>query len=500
MHEKDSDKALHALLLSEAEYKLYLTPPSDSARQFAYLHYAGDTSNESRSMRACFFLGEYLEIKEEYSDAVLLYREAATHAENIQDLYYAGLSYRGIGDCYRQLCNSSDALKMMQTARNYFDKAGKEAHKQAITIPIAELLSQLGEYDKAESEFHQALAYYTASGDTNTIHVIYTFYNAMRLERKKMFGSVLDSYRELANEGISFTNYDKGVIAYAYAQKKDVSMATRYISEAIEGAIQINDRFWVDHWAFAVWQELGNPAKAFEASQDMEKCSQSILTSVLSKSVAVGHSSMYYSLYRDKLSQIKDLETKHSMYLYIAMALLTVIICITAALIAIARKEEDVQKENEMLLSKLTLKERELAKASCSSISVGKELLDLICKACHEHNTDHLGKKDREYIMDIINNGKHWKSLEGEVDRATNGAVTRFRSEFPDFTTDDIKLFTLSATGINYVSIAVLMGIDSQNAIANRIYRLKERISAHNSQDQQLFIDLLSRLERGNAE
>ena len=323
---------------------------------------------------------------------------------------------------------------------------------------------------------------------------MYTFYNAMRLEQRRMFASVIESYDMLQKTyGIELYSYDMGVLAYAFAQKGDSAKAISLISQCADMVKEPNEIYYASYWEFAVWKELNRPREAFESYKKMEKGSKDIITAVISQSVAINHSNLYYTLYQESLNKLEE-QQKHILFINYSAGILLLLLFILLALLFyqrlrnrdLSQKVSDYQKDIDSL-------SRELEKAGCKMVHTGKFWLDTICRLRYDHKNEQLGSADLDYISDMQNNGKQWNKLLSDINESMGGLVDMFRKEMPEFTHEDLKLFVLKVSGLSHYSIAVLSNIDSQNTVSTRLHRLKDRITRAKPSHMVLFIDLIER-------
>ena len=435
-------KAYRALLKSLSNYKLDIYPESDSLLKYVYRHYQDSHEDKSLKMKSDFVFGDYLEHKGDYSSAIILYRKALKIGEEIHDYYYAGLAARGAGYCYRFLLSPADALDMMLKARELFDKAGKDYHKYCVSIRIAEIYSQILDFDSAENEFVHLIPYFIDKKDTVALHDTYKHYNALLLKSKKMHGTVIESYRDLSHRfGIKYDSYDCGILALAYAIRGDRMNAEKMIEDCLKLANGAYAEYWSHEWRYQAMKELGDYKTAVEEAEAVNLLSEPLITETMTKSVAVGQSNLYYSLYRQELKESSRLIESNNIKLLIIFIIATLLL-VAALICACLTKVLHRQKSEITTLNETVRRyEKEAMTQKSPRIPPGKFLLDRISKLYIERQTEYLGQADMDFIKDIQDNKQSWKSIRRTINDSTEGIPDLFQKELKEFTKDDEKLF-----------------------------------------------------------
>ena len=483
--------ARYYLLKSLAEYKLDAYSGDDSLEN-AYAFYMNHPEHKHELMIASYLMGDIYNNMQELSTAILLFRQALEIGEEIGNHYYAGLSARGIGYCYRYLLCPADALDMMLKAREHFASAGKEYHDYCVSIPIAGLYVQLRQYDKAETEFLRAISYFTDNFDSGAINQLYESYNAMRVMNHGMSGTVIESYRLLSQKyGIEASSYGSGILAYAYALEGDSDSSLKWLQTSLDTAEGANGIYWSHVWAYRVYNALKKYDKLLIESDEMDESYHSIITSVMSQSVAISHSNLYYSMYTKQYTESQRL-TRRTYILYGIMAFLMLLLLLSVLWIFhLINSYHNAKKSILSLSNDLRKSNTDMQILNYQRLRPGKFLLDRICKLHFKEQYDRLGQEDVEFIESVQNNKKAWIDLQKEINDSMHGIIDTFRSELPDFTTDDIKLFSMKISGLSNYTIATFCSINSDNAVTTRLSRMRERIERRDAPHKELFIQLL---------
>ncbi|MDE6465090.1 MAG: hypothetical protein K2L44_00100, partial [Duncaniella sp.] len=87
--------------------------------------------------------------------------------------------------------------------------------------------------------------------------------------------------------------------------------------------------------------------------------------------------------------------------------------------------------------------------------------------------------------------GKHISSLEAEIDKISNGALSTLRSTPSTLIDEDYHLLILSVVGFSPASIALIMDLEPQ-VIYNRRARLKTRLNKIGIPESKYFVKFIS--------
>ena len=104
---RESDRALYALIVTEALEKLHLNPTDDSLISIATDYYDRHDDVE-RQVRSHYYRGIVQFHNKKYSSAIVNFFQARDIAGKHDLYFWRGLACRGIADIYNETYNSKD--------------------------------------------------------------------------------------------------------------------------------------------------------------------------------------------------------------------------------------------------------------------------------------------------------------------------------------------------------------------------------------------------------
>ena len=125
----------------------------------------------------------------------------------------------------------------------------------------------------------------------------------------------------------------------------------------------------------------------------------------------------------------------------------------------------------------------------------GFEALERLCEQYYIYEgTDNLQPKILREVESIVeglrSDRKTMAALEGMLDEEKDGVMTRLREEYPSWKEEDFQLFAFCAAGFSSTTISTLLEKD-KSVVYNRVWRLKNRISASGSPCKDFFLNCL---------
>lgn len=145
----EEDRALRALLLSQALDKNYLDVESDTLIAVADSFYRV-TSDTRRQMLAAFYHGRVLFNAKDYPRALRLFTEALELATSLSDPFWQGRAAKEISLIYDATYHSPEALTYAKKAYEAFKTSGIQPHLNYALNSLARSYYNVGDYDMAK--------------------------------------------------------------------------------------------------------------------------------------------------------------------------------------------------------------------------------------------------------------------------------------------------------------------------------------------------------------
>ncbi|MBD5289305.1 MAG: hypothetical protein HDS26_01305 [Bacteroides sp.] len=145
---RGGDRALYALLLTQARDKNHLDLSNDSIINES-VDYYGREGDLRRLGKSIYFRGRMYYQSHDYRSALLDFSRSKEIFETIGDPFFCGLSCRGIGDIYWDLNNSEDALVYTLKEYEYMKESGRRNYAEYALSSLGIAYHNCQRYDEA---------------------------------------------------------------------------------------------------------------------------------------------------------------------------------------------------------------------------------------------------------------------------------------------------------------------------------------------------------------
>lgn len=147
-------KARYSLLFTGAEFRNHKVAKNDSLILSAVDYYSTSKNNEYRFL-SHYYLGCVYTQLERYIDATIALSQAEQLADNIDNDYWIGLLYTQFGRVFRESHDQTRAIDYFDTARTYYEKAGKFQHSMRVNHDIEGCHQEIRESETQDSTMCQ---------------------------------------------------------------------------------------------------------------------------------------------------------------------------------------------------------------------------------------------------------------------------------------------------------------------------------------------------------
>ena len=176
-----SDRALYAMLLTEALDKNQMKPTDDSLISIASDYYDRSSDN-LRQVISNYYHGRVHFHNGNYNKALVTFFKSKRLAEESDLPFWAGMSCRGISDIYNESFNSAEEVKFALMEYDYIRQSGKQPYLNYALSDLAGAYINSREFDKASPiidqmvdsamEWEDANLYYMAQKQRVLIHLV----------------------------------------------------------------------------------------------------------------------------------------------------------------------------------------------------------------------------------------------------------------------------------------------------------------------------------------
>ena len=154
--EQNRNRALYALLYTQAQDKTYRDETNDSLISVAVDYYC-ETDDVRHKFLSYYYKGRvHFNIKD-YLNAMTCYMEAEQLASEVGDDYLVGLLYAELGRIYRLYYDYPKSLEAHQKAAECYERAGKIRHRNYMWYNQSDVTRNLNHYKESERLLQMAI-------------------------------------------------------------------------------------------------------------------------------------------------------------------------------------------------------------------------------------------------------------------------------------------------------------------------------------------------------
>ncbi len=500
----DSDQetqARYALLLAKASEKALRHFHNDSLTSMAADYFRG--RGDSLEIQALYYNGVIHGYNKDYAEALIALIEAAKRAKEAGDDFYCGMAYREQADIYRSLMVESKHLEYADSARRYFELAGKPVHAIGEELSYAEALISL---DRADSAL-TVLSSVRRNPEMNDAPAFNAAYHrAMaeaKLRRKEYKEAIthLDSVEMFAYE---LTSKEWSKKARIYCAMEDYNSARAAIEEAKTYVFEPSDISELDLSEAMLAAGLHDYRTAYEAfSRHYDEyvgSYQHLLTHPYTAVV-----SDYYKEQSERRHE-ELYTTRRMMWMAGAIAILLVGLII-AVTVFFRRRLREKADQSETLISDIDRLQKIIDRHNAEETatldsSAGKKqpprhyaIINSLCEisSCVPETSDGyaiLGKNVTRLIS-TLHSDETMTGIENFVNDYFDNIMSRFREQYPGMTERNYRFVMLSFADFSIQSITTILELKSTGAARTMRHRVKKHIEEHPAKDKDLFLSML---------
>ena len=475
----DGDRAYRDLLLTQARYRCYIAATSDSAINRALAYYRAHDGEREKLTRCYLYKGAVMGELGQVDSAMLYYKTAEVTAAP-DDYFNLGYVKLRIAELYQaQLSQDSAAISRLHQAIRCFeiiDDTTRIISACAVLgsiyaniNPDSSRLYLVNAIDLA-NRFDPSLQYTPKS----FLAGVYFYQDDFEIA-KNLSVDIINNGKELCNQ-TQFYYY--AILSYIKLGKVDSAKQILKITP-----LPIDDVDSMNY--YNVMAEIAALEHNHHDYHDWNENSQRYTEQILSESkqVEVAVSEVEF----DKQYAQNDYKKKKKMLLSgVSIALLCLLLTIVAIIYLFnlklkrrIRKNEEIKKELEDALMKL---QDEIEKNRSVSELVSHRMAALyeLYHSIRIRVTDDQSKKkilpltsvlkdmnDRKEILTINLNDSFWDEMILSVDGEYNGIYTFVKTNFPNLTEKELKIFCLQCANLSPQVIMHCMNLTTPRTVTN---------------------------------
>ena len=480
----DGDRAYHALLLTQAQYRCYVDITGDSTINVALDYYKRHKGEQEKLTRSYIYKGAVTEVQGDPERAITFYKKAIDLAapDDHSNQGYANLR---IGCLYRDyLVADSAAITAIKEALHHFEQVPDSLY-------IMKCLSSIGGVYAAKDKRDSAI-FYLDRADTFSKKLHQSseeLVNLMYLADLKMFSNDIDELEEA--KAISLRLLRNGDIV---PERRD-----HLLMDAANTLAKLNKP---DSAVFYINQVDGAKQK-----DGLLVLYESCLAEIARSRQDVDQFKLYYdranhlsdSLMKNDLQmQLRDMEAKYlkhkalrykSNWLLSLLGALLAISTLAIALMMISRKAAERKRQiaaSEETIDRLQSDAAQLASQLEANHKMSEGLkatirhqIDTFTQLVELHYTQfaQFPKKFDELFKKAYNlnqpDPSFWTGLRAYADSTCNGIITRTLEEHPSLAESDVRFLSLCCSNLPTSAIMACLGYNDLHSI----YRKKRRLA-----------------------
>ncbi len=489
-----ADRALHALLLTQAQIKNGHIVDNDSLINIAVRHYS-DRDDSPRLMKSLFYKAQVEYNRGDMAAAIVPAIRARELATEFNDSYWRAKAAELMADIYSVTHYKSEAVKYTEEAAEHYKKAGKARNHLFALCDLAVVRSNDGVDDNKNIALLDSVRRIAINEPADTTLIVYA--------DRTLFGMYVDSGRNdeahrILEEMLSLkSHYFPDSEQYSYMSR----LATNDGND--EEALQIiktaNDEATNTSQKVHVYVFYRDYHKSKGMSREAEAYTDSILTLQNTEVAAVLKQSVV-SAQRDFFTARAEKEAdkaRLSAMTASALGILLAAVCIGFLLYyreKMRRKKAEIETmmlEAQSLSAQLDEKDESLQSAINELNKTRNDLKELsitvsdkdsllktqtlLTNSILEKRFQTLNALSKDYLtltnqssprtgivsdfkkeLDIMANPESQAELERIVNNKHQGIITRLRNQLPKIKDQDIFFLTLIAAGVSRNAICII--------------------------------------------
>lgn len=493
------DRAYHALLLTQAQYRCYVDITSDSTINVALDYYRHHENEQEKLTRSYIYKGAVTEVLGDPEAAMGYYKQAASVATP-DDHFNLGYANLRIGSLYRDyLVKDSSDITFLNQALHHFSQVPDSFY-------VAQCLSTIGTCFFGINQNDSALVYLERAG------TLITAINATALEQRnqryladiKMFSR--DAQDVAAAKDIAVSLADKEtdqhdhlllIAAFTLAKLNKADSASYYLKRVEKE--KLSDGLRVLHYRCLAelarcHGDLGQFQYYFEQADNIaDSVSDNVMQFQLRDVEAK---------YDNEVLRNKSLTYKNNWFISLLATALFVGILLTAIMamrFRLAQRQRQIE-ESEMIIEQLQSDAKalatqlnkhqtmsdELKQAIQDQIELFTHLVELQVTS-YANSPSHFSKTfARSYSSKQSDNGSFWKSLRAYVNARYNNIIDESLAVFPSLSETDINYLSLYCCNLPTSVIMACMGYKEAHSAYNKKRRVAEALGSPDSLDNYI--------------
>lgn len=500
---KQADRAYHALLLTQARYRCYVTATSDSAINIALDYYQRHKDETEKLTRAYIYKGAVMEELGQAESAMTYYKRAISNAAS-DDYFNQGYARFRIGSIYRDnMVADSAHINRMKEALYYFKLVPDSFYILSSLVGIGSSYISLDK-DSAIVYLNQAntLAKRLKEKELEQI-------NLTQIADLKMYSNDIADIKQAKDIAVSLLNdstysgYKREhllMVAALTTAKLNLSESAKHFLDQVDSASLSPYRLIFFNNCCAELARNRGDIRQFQHYYDAShNLSDSLATNSLQQQLREVEAK-----YDNEALKYEKL--RYKIFWVISLLVTGLIVSVLAILLIVARKKSAQRKrqlqESNDTIERMAGDSARLATLLQDNRAMSEELkqvirhqIDVFTLLVEQHHTKftRAPKKFSELFQksyDVNQPDKSfWTGLHAYADSVCGGIITHTLTDCPELSKTDVNFLSLYCCDLPSTVIMVCMGYNDVHSVYNKKRRVAEALQLDGSLDDyvQLF-------------
>lgn len=476
----DENLSYHALLLTQAQFRVDYAIPSDSLINLAVEHYS-DNHNREHYTRSLLYKGAYYEVHDNPVEAIKWYKQAEDNADSTDYRNLAQINMRMGLLYYNNYASNNLDLEKFKKALFFYDKL-RDIRMTALCHSYLGNLYRINDQQKAQEHFSIAIEQTKEIGDSSEMFVA--------MSSLSLSYYMDGDYNKAKNTALyCIKNGEKYIddhcyynLARAYCALGDVDSAKFYLSKA-----QRNP----DDKQMLVIRYLTLKEIAESSGDNLVIKKYETLYNNLYDSLS--YNPIKYSLFENERNIDEEITARDNnkislqhKTIYGLIALFLVFALITTSLfIVISRRKRKEQQQMIDELKEESFGNYEELRSNLAdfdnhfSKTMNERLksLEEIMTGAYNPNQDSKSNEVVHKISPIADDDtKFWEGLYAYINIKHNGAMDRIANDFPQLSASDLNFIKLMCCGFSDAAIAVCRNYRNVASVRGRRRKIRDKM------------------------
>lgn len=495
-----SEKALYALLLSQALDKNYIDLTSDSIIAGAVDYYS-HSDDRYHDMLSQYYFGRIKYNAGDFPRSLVAMFKAHDIAKELNLNFWIAMTARGIADVYNETYNGADELEYTKIEAQYFHRNEVQPYINHSLLDVSCALCANSKYSDAIDLSYQLIDSAKKYSDITTQYESHRLIGIAQVGLKN-YPEAIKHFEYLCSNGFAELN-DSLLLGISYANTSNIAKAKEIYNSVGENSnlkyywlgYEISIRSGMHDTSLGCLRNLDSTLNTQFSSRIRQELASSVVN--------------YYDTSK-KLTEA-NLRATHIRIWLIIICFVVIVLMLSIILFFYSRRIRNIRERNIIIANELQemfslmADERKkmntklgIAQESIRNVISSKfDIFDKLCQPIFENNNSSLSKKRiadmvNNLISDFTSNPKKISELEEFVNLHSDNLISNFKLDFPTLKEVDYRLFLFNILGFSVNSISLFLGESKITSIYDRKRRIKDKIKKFNGTNREKYLKAIS--------